>query len=302
MPSPYREAHDIYIQHYVATNERRVIGTVREVDGKHKDGSVFPIALSVSEVRSKSRRLFTGIVRDITERKEMEKRLLQAERLSAVGEAMTALTHESRNALQRSQACLEVLKFVIDGNARALDLIDGVQRAQDDLHRLYEDVRQYAAPLRISRSRNDIGMIAREAWTCLSHRYQGRQVSFSDQSDVDLHCEIDEFAIRQVFQNIFDNALAACSDPMTLRVSCTDCNRSRIPTLKISVCDNGPGLSPEARGRIFEPFFTTKTHGTGLGMAICHRIIEAHGGEIRVGNTGGSGAEFVIELPRVANG
>lgn len=298
MPSPYRNEHDTYIRHYVETGEKRIIGTVREVDGLHKDGSVFPIALSVSEVESQNRRLFTGIVRDITEHKRLEKRLLQAERLSAVGEAMTALSHESRNALQRSQACLEMLKMVVEANAEALDLIDGVQRAQDDLHRLYEEVRGYAAPPKIRRSCTDVGLVVREAWTCLSPRRKKRTVSFSDHSDLDLRCDVDEFALRQAFQNIFDNALAACTDPVEIIVSYSKCDGVAGPALKISVRDNGPGLSPEARRRVFEPFFTTKSHGTGLGMAICQRFIHAHGGAITVGDGNSGGAEFIIELPR----
>jgi len=298
MPSPYRDEHDAYIRRYVETGEERVIGTVREVEGLHKDGSVFPIGLSVSEVHSQSRRLFTGIVRDITERKRLEKRLLQAERLSAVGEAMTALSHESRNALQRSQVCLEVLKMVVMENAKALEFIDKLQQAQDDLHRLYEEVRVYAAPPKIRRRRNDVGVVVREAWTCLSPRRQNRIVCLFDHSDLDLHCDVDEFGLRQVFQNIFDNALAACADPVEISVSYSACDGAADSALRISVRDNGPGLSPEARRRVFEPFFTTKTHGTGLGMAICQRFLQAHGGDITVGDGNNRGAEFIIDLPR----
>jgi len=298
MPPPYRGEHDGYIRHYVETGEKKIIGIVREVEALRKDGTVFPIALSVSEVKMQRHRLFTGIVRDVTERKLLEKRLLQAERLSAIGEAMTALTHESRNALQRGQACLEMLKMVDEGNAEALDLIDGAQRAQDDLHRLYEEVRQYAAPQKIRRTCADVGLIVREAWACLSPRRNKRTASLSDHGNLDLHCEVDEFALRQVFQNIFDNALMACPDPVEITISYSESDGAAGRALRISIRDNGPGLSPEAKQRVFDPFFTTKTHGTGLGMAICQRSIQAHGGKITVGDGNGRGAEFVIDLPR----
>lgn len=100
------------------------------------------------------------------------------------------------------------------------------------------------------------------------------------------------------FRTFYDNSLAACSDPVEIVVSYSDCNSGDVPTLQVLVRDNGPGLSPEAKQKVFEPFFTTKTKGTGLGMAICQRIVLAHGGEIDVVERNGSGAEFLIEIPR----
>jgi signal transduction histidine kinase len=100
-----------------------------------------------------------------------------------------------------------------------------------------------------------------------------------------------------VFRNILENALAACRDPVEIDVICSASVHNGQPALRVAVRDNGPGLSLEQRQRIFEPFFTTKTKGTGLGMAIARRIVEAHGGQIAVGDPG-RGAEIVITLPR----
>ncbi|QDV30282.1 Sensor protein FixL [Planctopirus ephydatiae] len=299
MPSPFREEHDGYITRYLTTGEKKIIGIGREVVGQRKDGSTFPMELSISEVRLDNHFLFTAAVRDISERKRMEARMMQAERLAAIGEAMTGLTHESRNALQRSQACLEMLKMVIEGNAKANDLIADIQRAQNDLHALYEDVKEYAAPLNLQWRLNDVGQIVREAWANLSHQRSGRTISFSeDHSDLGLQCNVDAFALRHVFQNIFDNSLAACADPVKVVVSYSECNIDNVAALQVSVRDNGPGLSPEAQKKVFEPFFTTKTKGTGLGMAICLRIILAHGGEITLVERNGQGAEFLMKIPR----
>jgi signal transduction histidine kinase len=299
MPPAYQEEHDSYLARYRATGEKRIIGVGREVAGRRKDGTVFPMELSLSEVRLDDQFLFTAAVRDISERKSMEARMMQSERLAAIGEAMTGLTHESRNALQRSQACLEMLKMVVEENVEAHDLIEDIQRAQDDLHCLYEEVKEYAAPLTLQRKPHDIGQIVREAWANLSHEWTGRTIRFSaDGGNLNLWCRVDAFSLRHVFQNIFDNSLAACADPVELVVTFAELPRGDGTAVRVSVSDNGPGLSLETRQKIFEPFFTTKTKGTGLGMAICQRLVLAHGGEIAVAERNGPGAEFLITLPR----
>jgi two-component system, LuxR family, sensor kinase FixL len=106
---------------------------------------------------------------------------------------------------------------------------------------------------------------------------------------------VDPFRLEQVLRNIFENSLAACRDPV--EVACSPDTLDGEPALRVAVRDNGPGLNAEQRQRIFEPFFTTKTQGTGLGMAIAERIVEAHGGQIGVG-TPACGAEILITLPR----
>jgi signal transduction histidine kinase len=104
--------------------------------------------------------------------------------------------------------------------------------------------------------------------------------------------------LQQVFRNVLENALAACKDPVEITIVCATTTWHGKPALRIAVRDNGPGLNAEQCQRIFEPFFTTKTKGTGLGMAIAKRIVEAHGGSIAVGAGGLGGAEILISLPR----
>ena len=114
-----------------------------------------------------------------------------------------------------------------------------------------------------------------------------------------LVCPVDPFRLEQVFRNILENALAACPSPVAVVVRCAETALDGRPALCVAVRDNGPGMTAEQRRRIFEPFFTTKTKGTGLGMAIAKRIIEAHGGQIAVGTGPAPGAEIVLTLPRV---
>jgi PAS domain S-box-containing protein len=235
---------------------------------------------------------------DNTERRQAQERRLQAERLAAIGEMMTGLAHESGNALARSQACLEMLQLEVQDRPEALDLVGRIQKAQNHLQQLYEEVRNYAAPLALERESSSIAGVWRQAWNNLAVRRQDRQARLTEEcAGVDLMCRIDPFRLEQVFRNILDNALAACRDPVEISVTCTDTFLAGKPAVRVAVRDNGPGLSDQQRQRIFEPFFTTKTKGTGLGMAIAKRIVEAHGGQIVV-SVGGPGAEIIITLPR----
>jgi PAS domain S-box-containing protein len=240
-----------------------------------------------------------AIGHDITALEEAQQRALQAERLAAIGEMVAGLSHESRNALHRSQVCLEMLALEVEDRPEALSLIARVQAAQDDLYHLFEDVRSYAAPVHLEVRACELADVWREAWAQLGALRRGRGDALIEATDgVDLHCAADPFRMGQVFRNILDNALSASADPARIEIGCDRTELDGQPALHVAIRDHGSGLSPEQRQRIFEPFFTTKTKGTGLGMAITKRIVEAHGGRIAVGEGGGPGAEIIISLPR----
>jgi hypothetical protein len=235
---------------------------------------------------------------DITSLKHAQEHALQSERLAGIGQMVTGLAHESGNALARSQACLEMLAFEVEDRPKALNLITRLQTAQDHLKQLYDEVRNYAAPLKLQLERWNLAQIWRQAWENLHVPRQGKKAELLEQTGgVELRCSADPFRLGQVFRNILENALAACQEPVEIRVSCTSDQIDGRPALRIAFQDNGPGLNAEQRQRIFDPFFTTKTKGTGLGMAIARRIVEAHGGRIAVGAGTGGGAEILVILP-----
>jgi PAS domain S-box-containing protein len=236
---------------------------------------------------------------DITFLKQAQERALQAERLAAIGEVVAGLAHESRNALQRCQACLEMLALAVRDRPEALALIDRLQQAQDHLHHLYEDVRSYAAPIKLEKARCDVSKVWREAWAHLELVGDGKRAVLAEKLDgVDLRCVADPFRLNQVFGNILDNAVAAGASSITIEAQAVTDDLDGQPTLKIAVHDNGPGIKPDQRTKVFDPFYTTKTKGTGLGLAIAKRIIEAHGGRIAVGDDPAAGAVLTITLPR----
>jgi signal transduction histidine kinase len=236
---------------------------------------------------------------DITERKLSEERALQAERLAAIGEMVTGLAHESRNALQRGHACLEMLALEVPDRPRARDLVVRLQKAQDDLARLYEDVRDYAAPIQLRLRACNLVEVWQSAWMDLGAVREGRVTVLREVIEVeDSRVLIDPFRMGQVFRNLLENALAACHDPVEIEIRCVPDDLNGQPAMKIFVRDNGPGFTPEQGQRVFEAFYTTKTKGTGLGLAICRRIIEAHKGRMFLGDRPGRGAEFILILPR----
>ena len=247
-----------------------------------------------------------GTATDITERKRAEEKLLQSERLAAIGEMVAGLAHESRNALQRGQAALERLALQFERHPEAStlipkgrELIAAIQQAQEDLEYVYDEVKAYAAPLTIRRGMFDLGKIVQEAWNYLASELERREISFRQgKIDLDLHCEVDPVPMRQVFRNILENSLSACSDPVEITVAWCEAEISAHPAIQISLHDNGPGLTPEAKEKIFLPFYTTKTKGTGLDMAIARRIVEAHAGHIRIDEGSGQGTRTVITRPR----
>jgi len=233
---------------------------------------------------------------------EAQKKALQKERLAAIGQLMAGLAHESRNALQRSQACVEMLQLRIQDMPDALELVARLQAAQDDLYQLYEEVQSYAAPLRLELRVCNVAEIWRQAWANLDHVRKDKQAELrEDTSNVNLWCEVSPFHLRQVFHNLLHNALTVASDPIRIMIRCTAAQIDGRAALRISVHDNGPGFTAEQRQKAFDPFFTTKVRGTGLGLPICKRIIEAHGGHIEVAADDGAGAEIAITFPCKSN-
>lgn len=235
---------------------------------------------------------------DVTDRMRAEQQVVQAERLSAIGEMMTALAHESRNALQRAQACLEMMELDLEDRPELLSLAKRSQAAVDELQRLYEEVSGYATPLALNRQIMDLRMIAEEVWLNLKSARSGKEIRFVQNSaDGNSLTFVDPHRFAQVLRNIFENSISVLPHQGgAVTVTYAREVGADSSHLQISVLDNGPGLTGEQRGRIFEPFYTTKSRGTGLGMAIARRIMQAHGGEIALGNPP-VGTEILLSLP-----
>lgn len=240
------------------------------------------------------------LLQDITEERELQEQRLQSERLAAIGQMITGLAHESRNSLQRIQACTEMLELHVGEDETAQNLLVRLQQAQDDLQLLFNEVRSYAAPIVLEKSTCDLIAILNQSWSQLEPSRSGRAASLDvlHQEDA-LMVDVDRFRISQVFRNFFENSLAACADPVAITVRLEIEETGDEPFVGIQIRDNGPGFSVEVAERIFEPFFTTKSKGSGLGMAIASRIITAHQGSLSAIAQENEGALFEMTLPLI---
>ncbi len=230
--------------------------------------------------------------------REMEERSRQDERLATIGRMMASVAHESRNALQRIQASTELLELALSSNAEGLKDVGKIQSAASDLQALLEEIRGFAAPIHLHREPTPVHEVWQVAWDHLADSQAKRDAELISHIETDeVTCLIDTLRMQQVFRNLFENSLAACPSPAKIRVICRRTRRDGRLILRVRVEDNGPGFSAPQMEQLFEPFFTTKPEGTGLGLAIIKRIVEAHGGKIRVDLNLTEGASFTIDLP-----
>jgi signal transduction histidine kinase len=224
---------------------------------------------------------------------------IDTECLAAIDRIVTGLAHESRNALQRCQACLSVLSTKLAGRPDLTDLLDRMQAAQDDLHRLFNQLREYAAPINLDLGMCDLAEVCRHAWSDIEPLWRGREVEFREESVLaDSWCVADPSYMKRVFSNLLENALGAVTGSARVLVRFARAELNGQDAMRINIRDNGPGLAGVDKQKIFEPFVTTKVRGTGLGLAICKRIVEAHGGTIAAGNGPEPGAEILVTFPR----
>ncbi len=309
MPSPWREEHDHHIQRYLSTGEARIIGIGREVEAQRKDGTVFPADIAVSEVRLPARRLFTGIIRDLTERREMEVRArLRLEsaahtaRLLELGEMCSGIVHEVNQPLTAivsfAEACLRAVR---GGGAEPALLEDALGRVAEQGIHAAEIVSRLRGLVRKEESRReviDLGDVIAETLQLVDHERRRRSIGVTVRCETGLPAvNADRVQIEQILLNLLRNAFHAVEDTECPRVW-MQADRSGTDRVRLVVEDSGPGLTPEQCERVFETFYTTKPNGLGVGLAISRSIAESHNGRLWAESQRGRGARFALELPR----
>ena len=292
MPSPDRERHDGYLAHYQETGEKRIIGIGRLTTARRKDGSTFPIELAVGEVRDQGKKLFTGFIRDLTDRQQTERRVqdLQAElshaaRITAMGTLAAALAHELNQPLTAIANYMEAGRDLL-AQAGDLDralLGEAMDEAAGQALRAGEIIRSLREFIR----RGETDRQPEPVSTLLS---EGVALAFIgiDSRGIDMDIAVDpqvgkvmanRVQLQQVIINLVRNAIEAMEGrpARILRLSAAPDGEDRV---EIIVADSGPGLDPVVARSLFTPFSTTKPTGMGVGLSISRTIVEGHGGRI----------------------
>jgi two-component system sensor kinase FixL len=309
MPDPYRAAHDGFLERYLRTGERRIIGIGRVVVGQRKDGSTFPMELAVGEISTAGRRLFTGFVRDLTERQATEKRLqeLQAEllhvsRVSAMGQLASSLAHELNQPLTAVANYAKAARRMVAGSQatdaeRIVEVMDKAIAQAGRAGGIIRGLRAFIEKGKHETAREDLNRVVEEA---AALALVGVRESVA-RSRLRLHpaplaVQADKVQVQQVVINLMRNAIEAmaCCERRELTVSTAP---EPDGGARVTVSDTGPGLAPEVMERLFQPFVTTKEKGMGLGLSICRSIANAHGGRLWPEPTPGGGVTFHLTIP-----
>jgi len=309
MPEPDRSRHDSYIARYRTTSDPHIIGIGRIVTGRRRDGTTFPMHLSIGEMQSGGEPYFTGFVRDLTEHQQTQARLqeLQSElvhvsRLSAMGEMASALAHELNQPLAAISNYMKGSRRLLAGSAdpntpkieSALDrAAEQALRAGQIIRRLRDFVSRGESEKRVE----SLSKLIEEAGALglAGAREQNVQLRFSLDPGADLVLA-DRVQIQQVLVNLFRNALEAMAQSQQRELVVTN-TRAGDDMIEVEVSDTGSGFQDDVVPNLFQTFFTTKDTGMGVGLSISRSIIEAHGGRMWAESNASGGATFRFTLP-----
>jgi two-component system sensor kinase FixL len=315
MAPEFADNHDRYVAEYLRTGTRKVIGLSREVRARHRDGTAFPVELSLGEAHTAEGRQFVGILRDLRPRWNVEIRLnqLQADlvhmaRVSAMDEMGAALAHELNQPLTAVMLYLQAFRRAYDANPAEVPLspagraiFDKALREAERAGNIIQRMRRFVEKREPRRRTLDLNPLVDDALELtLLGTLPGTRVTRSLAPDLP-PVAVDPVQIQQIVVNLLRNAIDAARIAPSPEVRVTSVlNGDRI---ELSVADNGPGIAPDLVPNLFRAFSSSKGGGLGLGLAISRTIAQTHGGDLTVDpGGGGRGACFTLHLPLHVNG
>ncbi len=291
MPEPYHSQHDDYVDNYLTTGQAKIIGIGREVEGLHKNGRRFPIDLAISEFEQDGQRGFTGLVRDITERKELERQYRHSQKMQAVGTLAGGIAHDFNNLLTVILGYCELLTARISDSRPELQLVSEIHQAGTRAALLTRQLLTFSRQQANRPVTVDLNHVVQDCARMLE-RLISEDIRLNTEVDaVPCHVRADPSQMEQVILNLSINArdampqggnltistcvIPAAEAPANLSAECADRD-----LVQLTVSDDGQGIPPEIQSRIFEPFFTTKGigKGTGLGLAVVDGIVRQANG------------------------
>jgi two-component system, LuxR family, sensor kinase FixL len=316
MPAEFSRNHDRYVAAYLSTGQRKIIGIGREVKAQHRDGTVFPVNLSVGEAVTSEGRRFIGIIHDLRQRRANEERLNQLQanmvhmaRVSTMDEMGAALAHELNQPLTALvlylQAVERACRRLDSPNTIPENILAVLHKAVREAERagnIIQRMRQFVEKRDPQRRPADINALIVDALELTKIGTRPGSTSIRCDFEADLpQVFVDPVQIQQILVNLARNALEVVRDRPTPEVIITTHRTAK--GIAIRVEDNGPGIRPEAIPDLFKAFASTKNEGLGLGLAISKTIAQSHGGTLEVDPGGnGRGARFTLTLPLTAPG
>lgn len=309
MPSPDRERHDQYLINYLTTGKRKIIGVGRVTTALHRDGNTFPIELSVGEAWLGERRIFTGFIRDLTERQQTLLRLqdLQSElahvgRVSEMGTLASSLAHELNQPLTAVASYCESARDLLDTEpdretiAMVKEALDEAAQQAIRAGQIVRRLRDFMSTGETERHVESLQRLINEAnaLALVGSREHGIDVQLELDPTAD-SVLVDRIQIQQVLVNLIRNAIDAMLDS-NIRCLALRTARDGKGLVEVTIEDTGSGISEAIAAQLFQPFVTSKQNGMGIGLSICRTIIEAHGGRIwfEPGANGGTAFHFTV--------
>jgi hypothetical protein len=311
MPQPWRKEHDGYLARYRETGEARIIGIGRQVEGRRRDGSTFPLDLAVSEVRHGGELFFLGTVRDISERVRLEAEMRQSQKMEAIGRLAGGVAHDFNTLLGTIRGYSEMLLGALPPAEPFHRHVEQIHRAAMRGAQLTRQLLTFSRRQEMQAQAVDLGKLLADVEVLLD-RLIREDIALARRVQPRLgRVWGDPGELHQVLLNLILNACDAMPDGGSLTLSLDNHHAGdeialedgRLPPghyVLLQVTDTGTGMDEDVRKRIFEPFFTTKGpgQGTGLGLSTVHAIVRrAHGG-VAVESRPGQGTTFRIYLPR----
>jgi two-component system sensor kinase FixL len=292
MPAPYRDEHDGYVARYLRTGEARIIGIGREVSALRKNGTTFPVHLSVGEMSLEGERKFTGILHDLTTRVQMEERLREQAALARLGEMAAVIAHEVKNPLAAVRGAIQVVGKRLPPGSREADVVTDIIARIDTLNLLVKDLLLFARPPQPHLVPLDVSLVLTATVGLLSQDVAnaGVNVGLGGGAPPILG---DAEMLKIVFTNLLVNSAQAMKGHGDVVVTVAADDAACV----VEFTDSGPGIPADVRNRLFTPFVTTKARGTGLGLATVKRIVEAHSGRIQIECPDVGGTRIRIWLP-----
>jgi PAS domain S-box-containing protein len=275
--------------------EREGFVRIHECERLTKDGRRIVVQVSSTLLKDKKGRPIgrSSIARDVTDLKNMQQELVRTQSLAAVGELAATVAHEIKNPLAGISGAIQVLAEGMPKNDGRREIVSEILDQVKRLDTTVRDLLNFARPITPRLQELDLAESIGSAWKMLAPQSEAKEIHFTLEAEPEALVHADPHLLRQVWVNLFQNAIEAMPKGGELRT------RLRVgETLRVEIRDSGSGMDAVTVEKIWRPFFTTKTRGTGLGLPIVKKIVEAHEGRIWCESSPSQGTTFFVEIPQ----